>query len=333
MRDVAIALAQMGHSPIAYSNVLGEVADDLRRSNIPVVDDLTQLQRAPDIIHGHHHMEVFTALKQFPSAPAVLFCHGEEPWEEMALLHPRILRYCAIDESTCSRLIREGVSPENIEVIFNFCDTQRFTKRAKALPSSPKRALIFSNTATSTNFAAIVKDACKRHSISVDIVGLLNHNAVEDPAALLRNYDLVFCRSRAAIEALCSGCAVILCDSKGLGEMVNTNNLQRLRARNFADWCLTDEISINGVSRELRRYNATDASNVSELMRADADVRQAAATLVKLYASVIREMESHTVDYSKESISEARYMRTLSLLTKANIFHLMDAVNKARGEK
>src|SRR5688500_1599792 len=57
VRDVALALLRRGHRPVAFSLVLGDVAAELRRATIPVVDDLTRLGEAPDVIHGHHHLE------------------------------------------------------------------------------------------------------------------------------------------------------------------------------------------------------------------------------------------------------------------------------------
>ncbi len=71
VRDVALALKKRGHHPVAYSTVLGEVAQDIRDANIEVVDDLAALSCVPDVIHGHHHLETITALLHFPKIPAI----------------------------------------------------------------------------------------------------------------------------------------------------------------------------------------------------------------------------------------------------------------------
>ncbi len=57
VRDLATALLARGHKPVAYSTVLGEVADELRAATIPVINDLALLTAQPDIIHGQHHYE------------------------------------------------------------------------------------------------------------------------------------------------------------------------------------------------------------------------------------------------------------------------------------
>ena len=49
-RDLAVALMKRGHFPVMYSTELGDVAEDLRRATIPVIDDLNKLSVPPDEI-------------------------------------------------------------------------------------------------------------------------------------------------------------------------------------------------------------------------------------------------------------------------------------------
>jgi hypothetical protein len=105
VRDVAIALLKRGLKPIAYSTILGDVAEEIRRATVPVIDRLDSLSAPPDLIHGHHHLETMTALLHFPSVPAIYFCHGWLPLEEAPPVFPRILRYVAVDETCRDRLL------------------------------------------------------------------------------------------------------------------------------------------------------------------------------------------------------------------------------------
>jgi len=50
--EVASRLLALGHSPIAYSPILGPLAAELRASTVPVVDDLAAVAEPPDLIHG-----------------------------------------------------------------------------------------------------------------------------------------------------------------------------------------------------------------------------------------------------------------------------------------
>ena len=141
VRDVALALLRRGHQPVAFSLVLGSIADELRRATIPVVDDLERLGSPPDIIHGHHHLETLIAALTFPDVPIVHFCHGWVPWEELPLKHPSIRRYVAVDEVCLDRLVREeGISPDRVTLLLNFVDLERFIRRAAASAAPRARA-------------------------------------------------------------------------------------------------------------------------------------------------------------------------------------------------
>src|SRR5205823_6390907 len=105
VRDLATALLARGHTPIAYSTELGDVARELRAATVPVIDDLEALGAAPDLIHGQHHLETMTAILRFPGVPAIYVCHGWAPWQEAPPRSPRILRYVAVDHACRDRLV------------------------------------------------------------------------------------------------------------------------------------------------------------------------------------------------------------------------------------
>ncbi len=56
---------------------------------------------------------------------------------------------------------------------------------------------------------------------------------VDDPERILPRYDLVFAKGRCALEAMAAGCAVIVCDAVGLGEMVTHGSVEEMRRWNF----------------------------------------------------------------------------------------------------
>ena len=55
VRDVACELLARGHQVVAYSSLLGEVAEELRAATVAVTDRLETVSLAPQVIHGHHH--------------------------------------------------------------------------------------------------------------------------------------------------------------------------------------------------------------------------------------------------------------------------------------
>ncbi|HEX7295211.1 MAG TPA: glycosyltransferase, partial [Pyrinomonadaceae bacterium] len=222
VRDLALGLLRRGHSPVVYSPILGDVAAEIRDATVPVVDSLSNVSVKPDLIHGHHHVETMTALLHFPDTPAVFFCHGWLPWEETPPHFPRILRYVAVDDTCYDRLVCEhGIKDERVQVILNFVDLKRFVPR-EALPSKPRRALVFSNNASESSYVIPVREACRRAGVSLDVVGSQAGRTAERPEKLLGQYDIVFAKARCALEALAVGTSVVLCDRAGMGPMVTT---------------------------------------------------------------------------------------------------------------
>ena len=277
VRDLATALLDRGITPIAYSTQLGDVAEELRRATVPVIDDLDALAAPPDLIHGQHHLETMTALLRFPGVPAIYFCHGWLPWEEMPPRFPRILRYIAVDHPCRDRLVCEHAIPEDrLRVLLNFVDLERFKPRG-ALPARPARALVFSNSASEQTYMQAAREACQQAGIALDVIGLKAGNVSAHPEAVLGRYDLVFAKARSALEALAVGAAVVLCDAAGVGEMVTTNNLDRLRPLNFGIRALREAVSAEALAREIARYDANDA--IAEYRAASAYLRAQAPRL------------------------------------------------------
>lgn len=313
VRDVAMGLLERGHTPIAYSTVLGDVAEELRRATVPVVDDLGALSSPPDVIHGHHHVETMTALLHFPRVPAVYFCHGWIPWEEMPPRFPRIYRYVAVDDVCRDRLVCEnGIPEERVEVLLNFVDLKRF-EPGPPLPLRPRRALVFSNNATEDGNLPAIRRACAQSGLQLDVIGLGVGAPCSRPEEALGGYDLVFAKARAALEAAAVGAAVVLCDSAGLGPMVTAADLDRLRRLNFGIRCLREPITAQGLLREMGRYDPADAAEVTRRIRQAAGREAILDRLTALYQEVI---DAHANgggdDPDANSRAASAYLRRIS---------------------
>lgn len=309
--DVATALVARGHRPVVYSPVLGTVADDLRMATVPVTDDLASLTERPDIIHGQHHLETMTALLHFAGVPGIFYCHGWLPPQEAPPRFPRILRYVAVDDVCRDRLVCEhGLALEQVEVRLNFVDTARFAPRGP-LPPRPAAAALFCNE--DGPHVAVVREACARTGLSLDLIGRAFGSAVANPESVLRRYDLVFAKARSAIEALAVGAAVVLVAPLGLGPMVTAADFDRLRRLNFGIRALRLPLERSAVVEEIGRYDAADAADVSRRVRATAGRDEAVDGLVALYGDVLNQWHnapSHA-DAAEESRSASRYLRSL----------------------
>lgn len=310
VRDLALALLSRGHTPIVYTRRVGEVARELRAATVPVIDDLDLLSSAPDIIHGHHHVETMTALLHFPDAPAIFFCHGWLPWDETPPRFPRILRYVAVDDTCRDRLLWEhGLAEERIRVLLNFVDLERFRPRAP-LPTRPTRALVFSNEAGDSSHLPVLSDACTRAHIALDVAGKQSGQITDAPELILERYDLVFAKARCALEAMAVGAAVVLCDAVGAGPLVTSGEVARLRRLNFGIRTLQNELRPEVLAREIARYDALDAAEVSRQIRATAGREQAVEEITALYQEVIDEhRRAPACDAEAEARATARYLR------------------------
>ncbi len=315
-RDVACRLRELGHEVAAFSTQIGAVADDLVAGGVTVVDDLSRLPFRPDIIHGQHHLETLTALWYLPGVPAVYFCHGALPWEEMPPLFPRIRCYIAVDFACRERVVREAGIPEAaVRVLPNFVNLQKFAMRPP-LPEKPRRALIFSNGATDENYAKAIRAACANLGVPVDTIGLLSQSPAAHPEEWLPQYDLVFAKARAALEAMAVGCAVVVCDTLGCGPMVSPDNFDALRQLNFGFRTMTQPATVENLAFQIARYDASAAAAVCQRVRAEADLRPTVDAIVQLYQEVLTSHKNSPVDADAEMRAAGEYLQWLSPVIK-----------------
>jgi hypothetical protein len=319
VRDTATELLQRGHSPIAYSTLLGEVARELEAANIPVVDDLNNLAVAPDLIHGQQHMELMTALLHFPRVPAIQFMHNSSSWYEKPVQFPRILRYVAVDHACRDSLLEHAIPEERIRVLLNFVDLARFRSRRKPLSATPQRALLFSNYASEETHLPAVREACARASIQLDVVGSQTNTATAQPEQILGEYDLVFAKARSALEAMAVGAAVVLCDYEGSGPLVTPENFARLRPLNFGRRALSEPLDAAVLVEEIKRYDPVKALRVSQTVRASAGHEPVVDELISLYEDVTREFQQNgNAEKLEEDRAAAAYLRQLKIDFTAN---------------
>ena len=125
--------------------------------------------------------------------------------------------------------------------------------------------------------------------IALDVVGAGTGSESEEPEQILSNYDLVFAKARCALEAMAVGCAVVLCDTRGLGGMVRTNDVATLREWNFGMRCLQQPASTGRVIREILAYDAADAAAVSAYIRENASLDCALDRYTSLYEEIAAE--------------------------------------------
>lgn len=275
----------------AYSTQWGEIAATLLAEGIPVLQDPAQAPWTPDVIHGHHQWETTVAALRWHDRPVLSFCRGIESWHEAACHAPNVVRWVAIDEPCAQRLIlEEKVPADKVSLVLNGIDVERFQVRAP-LPEHPHSALLFSNYATPERLLPEVVKACGDEGLQCEAIGSGVHRIVDRPEEMLGQFDIVFAKGKAALEAIFTGCAVIVCDVKGLGPLVTADNFLELRKQSFGYPCMTDPLTPEGIRERIRQWNPESSMRAQAMAREtcritdmfdgmEALYRQAAATPV-----------------------------------------------------
>lgn len=307
VRDLAIGLLARGHEPVAYAPALGDVAGDLHAAGITLIQRLEEIAEPIDVIHGHNNFETMLALLHFPGVPGIYTCHGPTKRDGAPPLFPRVVRYLAVDHACRARLEESGIPPEQITVVLNFVELERFVPR-EALPVRPGKALVFSNNHGYPHFP-FIQAACARAGMSLDVVGVEAQTAVAHPEVVLPAYDLVFAKARCALEALAVGTAVIICDRAGVGPMVTSDNFERLRRLNFGLRTMTEPPTLETLERQIARYDAADAARVSRHVRATAGRDLAVDAMMSVYGEVVARHARMSIDPDAERRAASAYFR------------------------
>jgi hypothetical protein len=286
-RDVAVGLLRQGHEPIVYTPKAGPLADRLRSASVPVVDDIAAIRVVPDIIHGHHNVPLATAVARFPKVPAIFVCHDFVAWHDSPPIFPSIRRYVAVDHTVADRLrVESGVPLERVIVRLNAVDLERFPLSDRELPERPKRALAFVKHAQHVDHVA---RACAARNITLDVAGTMAGKPLEEPEKVLPQYDLVFTSALSALEAMASGCAVIVCDARGLAGFVTPDTFERWRPYNFGLRTLQRPVTVDALVAEIDRYDRAAAANVTALVRRDAGMQDLVDGYIALYEECVAE--------------------------------------------
>ena len=313
VRDIAFNLLERGHTPIIYSPLLGKLADDLRRS-VEVLDHLDHNSSIPDIIHAQHLKESMVALLNFPGVPAVYFCHDTFSRADAPPNFPRVLRYVAVDLACRDKLLKLGAPAERIRVVPSFVDLKRF-KRRPQLPEKPRRALVLCNYAQEGAHLNAIRKACTLAGIQCDVRGEGVGNVARHPEELLTQYDLVFAKGRAALEALAVGAAVIIQVKRRVGPLVTRAEVDDLLQLNFGILAMGErlppEALAQAVSHQIERYDAADALATSDRVRETAGLEIAASEIIDVYHEAIAEQRERQIDVNEEQRAAAAYIQQL----------------------
>lgn len=287
VKDLAEGLRNRGFTVEIYTSKIGVIGNKLIQSGFNVVTRLTDLIHVPQIIHAHHNTVTMDVLNYFRTVPVVFFLHDKTSLFDHPVKHTNIVKHIAVDFNCLERLLQQGeIDVKYTTVIYNWVNTDRFKLR-ECFNDKPLNALVFSNYATKGNYYRIIEEACKRAGIKLSVIGSGMDNSVQNPEELLGQYDLVFAKAKAAMEAMASGAAVILCDAAGMGEMVTTANVDHFRKFNFGRRMLTRDINADSILSEINTYDSMESRMVAQRIIHEASFEKSLDQLIYLYKNSI----------------------------------------------
>lgn len=316
VQDLARGLQELGHSAIGYTSDLEHRPRMIEEDLLPLTTNPAELTCKPDIIHGQHHLDAITAILALPGVPAIYHCHGAN-WLETQPMHPRIYRYVSVSRTLAERMrVESNLSASQVEVIPNGVNLDRF-RQVRALPAKPRRALFYHKSHYRDDpTVKSVEEATARHGISLDFIGRLFGRVTHRPEETLPQYDLVFASGRSAIDALVSGCAVIVLSANGAGPLVTPGNYDHFHSVNFQYPRNATGFSSGQIAAQIEGYDAAACASVTARLRQEADFRLLIPRYIKSYEEAIRAHGERPPEPDEDARAASGYLRTLAPLLK-----------------
>jgi hypothetical protein len=291
--ETARGLRERHHDVAIYTHACGRSGDALRAEGFEVVTDLAELTRRPDVIQANQSYPLLDAVGRFPDVPAISICHDATVWFSRPIDLPAIRRHVAVDLACRDRIVEQADQPaDGIALLHNAVDLAAFRPRPR-LPAAPARALVL---VKHPNILEVVRSACAQRGIAVDALGAGIDREVDNLPAVLPAYDLVFASARGALEALASGCAVIVVDGRGLAGLVTAANVASWCENNFGLRLLHRPITTAALVADIDRYDASDAKLASDFIREASSLARYLDRLEQMHREVIAESKASPID-------------------------------------
>jgi hypothetical protein len=279
--QLADRFRSLQHEVILYSPQIGELGLALRQRGHLVFDRIANIGLRPDVIHGHHVGPLLTAIASFPGTPAIQVLHSVDAEFDAPLVHPQVVAHYAVSEYIAAQ--RAAPHVPTIGILGNAVDLETYKYRVRPVRNPPVALSISKNR----DETAILEHACQGAGIKLTQIGPAHGRVVADLERYIDEADLVFGSGRSALEAVASGCAVILTDGDRFGGAVTTRTLDRLMALNFGVRAMSSRVSPTAIHSAIEELNWADVSAVSKRVRDVASLDRQAEHLLGIYREIM----------------------------------------------
>jgi hypothetical protein len=246
-----------------------------------------------------------------PDVPAIYHCCQSRQITAPPR-HPRIYRYLVTSDAEAERVAKvTEVSPAAIDVMHSSLDTARFS-RVRQPANVPSNALVYNvRLGRESGLLNEIRAAVEALGLEFEVIGRYLGREVDDPENRLPQYDVVFAAGRFALEALACGCAVVVLNETGCGEMVCETNFERLRLGDFAV-PTGPTSSADNIRKEVERYSPSSVAAVTQLVRRVTNYTGYLTNIEKAYLAAIELHNQSQTDLVAENRAVSDYLYNLA---------------------
>lgn len=254
-----------GIEVLIYSPILGDLAGEYRRRGVRFTDSISEaLAFSPELVHMQHYFrkEIAALYRMLPpDTPVLNVLHGVAPKYEEPMLFRSNVSYVGVSDLICAKVRYITAGKSVVERVENF---SIFHERFGDF--LPKRALLLSSRFPRDLFDALkVGFACE--GVDLTWKGYDEASKFTDLKTQCQPYEIVLGTGKTALDALCLGKRVILCEDGVLGPAITTENFDFLRGMNFA--LVSSLVKVDYL--EGSRVDHVLTSRMNDLLLTDAD--------------------------------------------------------------
>lgn len=255
-QTLAIQLKEMGHDVYGFSPELGIIADNLKAKGIVCYNDMSTSGVKPfsfvlqekqelefDVIIANHNHIVDYLRSQFPKTPIISTVHGiihkvQDDLGKMVIApeHPaldaKVNQFVSVSEEV-QEILKKNYNIDSM-IVRNFFDTTKYEAKRPINPISPKVFLVNSNYFGGHDpEIEVIREVTRHYGARLIAVGQ-NFGPSNDLMQAIEEADVVVGMGRSVMEGVCAGRLGIVHGRWGTGGIINQENINSLRGRNFS---------------------------------------------------------------------------------------------------
>lgn len=311
---IADFLRRRGVEVVAYSKYVGVIRSDFEAIDVPVVEDLEQIQADEfDVAHVHHNINALEIRQRFARLPIVFLSHGVLPFlEQPPCIDIAISKFLAVSEEVKENLLEKGVAENDIEIFRNIVDSGKFCPTGVINPE-PRKALILSYKIDAEK-ENIIRQACDKLGVDCKFVG---GRFGEVAQALIPRYindaDIVFSVGRGVLETMFCGRVPLVFDALGGDGLVTPAGVAEIMKCNFSGRRYAAHYTVDELVAEIRKYRGEYGEELREIALELFDAERRIDALISVYdrhkndcVSELDDVRSGRLDAFVDSIRETR---------------------------